>query len=306
MRRWLLAVVACVPAVVHAQPTAPVAQAEVLFRQGRELMEANRFAEACVAFEASQRLDPTIGTLLNHASCREKNGQLATAWGLFLEAARTTRSATDDTTRGFHLVAIERSQKLEPRVSKLTISVSKDSHIDHLALARDGQRIDEVMWNRTLPIDGGTYTITARAPGSIEWSAKVTVGAEGDTKTVDVPKLQSIAVVPMAPTTPVPPVRSRSHVVPFVVGAGSLVVLGGALGLEISARSVYAEADPARETDPVAQDRLWDKANTRRHVAQGLTVAGVAGVGVAVWLHLRQRGPAPVITRDGVALLGRF
>ena len=39
-----------------------------------------------------------VATLLNHASCREKNEQLATAWGLFLEAERQTRAATDEPT----------------------------------------------------------------------------------------------------------------------------------------------------------------------------------------------------------------
>jgi hypothetical protein len=69
------------------------AQAEVLFRQGRDLMAANKFDDACAAFAESQRLDPAITTLLNLAGCREKAGQYATAWGLFLEAERQTRAA---------------------------------------------------------------------------------------------------------------------------------------------------------------------------------------------------------------------
>src|SRR5262249_6041948 len=68
----------------HAQPAG--AQAETLFRQGKDLMAKGKIAEACAAFDASQKLEPTISALLNLAACREKNGQLATAWGLFLEA----------------------------------------------------------------------------------------------------------------------------------------------------------------------------------------------------------------------------
>src|SRR6185436_13656654 len=73
-----------------AQPAG--AQAEVLFRQGRTLLSAGKVAEACSAFEESQKLEPAVTTLLNLAGCREKLGQFATAWGLFLEAARQTRS----------------------------------------------------------------------------------------------------------------------------------------------------------------------------------------------------------------------
>ena len=311
MKTLLLAWIACAPVIAHAQPAAAAAQAEALFRQGRELMEANRLAEACAAFEASQRLDPTIGTLLNHANCREKNDQLATAWGLFLEAARTTRNAIDDTGRGHHLVAMERAQKLEPRVSKLTISVTAESHVENLVLARDGQRLDQGMWNRALPIDGGTYTITASAPGSMEWSAKITIGVERDTKSVDVPKLATLVVA-----SPAEPVRPRSQKWSIAIGAGSLAVLGGALALELSARATYDNTDPAREPDPIEQDRLWRSANGQRHVAQGLAVVGVAGAGVAVWMYLRQRRveqrPAsarrlrPVIAPAHVGIVGRF
>ena len=41
------------------------AQAEVLFREGRDLMTAGKYPEACAAFEQSQKLEPAISTLLN-------------------------------------------------------------------------------------------------------------------------------------------------------------------------------------------------------------------------------------------------
>src|SRR5689334_5913935 len=87
-----LSIALALSGTAQAQPSG--AQAETLFRQGKELMGKGQIAEACAAFDASQKLDPTIATLLNQAACREKNGQLATAWGLFLEAERQTRSAS--------------------------------------------------------------------------------------------------------------------------------------------------------------------------------------------------------------------
>src|ERR1043165_2477273 len=71
------------------------AQAEVLFRKGKELLAAGKTAEACDAFDASEKLGPAVSTVLNQAACREKNGQIATAWGLFVEAERQTRGASD-------------------------------------------------------------------------------------------------------------------------------------------------------------------------------------------------------------------
>src|SRR3954466_12769231 len=86
-----------------AQPAG--AQAEVLFRQGRDLLTAGKVAEACSAFEESEKLQPAVTTRLNLAGCREKLGELATAWGMFLDAARDTRSATDAASQQLHDVA---------------------------------------------------------------------------------------------------------------------------------------------------------------------------------------------------------
>jgi hypothetical protein len=85
----ILAAVIGWSSTVLAQPAG--AQAEVLFRQGRDLMAAGKIVEACGAFAESQKLEPAVTTLLNLASCREKNNNLASAWGLFLEAERETR-----------------------------------------------------------------------------------------------------------------------------------------------------------------------------------------------------------------------
>jgi hypothetical protein len=180
---------------VHAQSSG--AQAEILFRQGKELMATGQIAEACAAFDASQRLDPTAPTLLNQANCREQNHQLATAWGLFLEAERRTRGAPDKASRQMHATARTRITQIEPRLSTLRIAVAATSQLDGLQLTRDGELLDRATWNRALPIDGGTHRLTAHAPGRVPWSFTVTVAAERDAQTVEVPPL----TIDAAPTT---------------------------------------------------------------------------------------------------------
>src|SRR5262245_62114718 len=117
----VLAVVVALASSRAARAQSAGSQAQGLFDGGRALMAAGKVAEACALFEQSQKLEPATTTLLNLASCREKNGELATAWGLFLDAERATRSATDAPTRRLHGVAKDRAAKLEPRVSRLTI-----------------------------------------------------------------------------------------------------------------------------------------------------------------------------------------
>lgn len=314
-----------------AQPAG--AQAEVLFRQARELMAAGKVSEACSAFEESQKLEPALSTLLNLASCREQLGQFATAWGLFLDAARQTRSATDTTGQKLHDVAQSRAQKLEPRVSRLTINVPADSQVEGLEITRGDDRVASGLWNRALPVDGGTYTISARAPGANRWSTQVTVTAEHDSKTVEIPDLRNLPR-DLAPRAPGPRtakreaaqdgdadeevqtvvVRRRSRlVVPIAVGGGALALLGAGLGFELWAESRYdaAKSEMAIQSH---RDALYDAANTRRYVGEVLAVTGLAAGGVAVWLYLRDRSAeraagasvAVVPTGNGLVLHGKF
>lgn len=306
-RVFILSLLWCASA--SAQPAG--AQAETLFRQGRQLLAAGKVAEACTAFDESQRLEPATTTLLNLAGCREKNGQLATAWGLFLDAARQTRGADNKAQRELHDVATERAKKLEPRVSKLSVNVPQGSMVEGLEVMRGTERIDAAMWNRALPIDGGTYTISAKAPGSGTWSTQVTVAAEGDTRTVDIPDLKSLprdlapapeptptptpppAAVPIAPP-PVPThtaLSHRSYVPAIAVGATSVALLGAGLGFELWGQSKYDDAKAA--TVQAQRDSLESAANTRRYVAEGLAVAGVVGAGATVWLFLRGHDEHP-------------
>jgi hypothetical protein len=269
------------------------AQAETLFRQGKELVGQGKFAEACAAFDASQKLEPTIATLLNHASCREKNGQIATAWGLFIDAERQSRAATDDPTRQLHKVASDHMAKLELRLSTLTLNVAADNRIGGLEILLNNEPVDPGAWNKPLPVDGNVYQITARAPGNADWSATVTVGIERDTKTIEVPKLKAAALQPAqrtSATAPTPPSSAptetpRSKLVPLLVGGAALGLFVGALGFEVSARSTNDDAN--RATTQARRDSLWHSANNKRYTAMAFGSGGIVCAGVAVWLYLR-------------------
>lgn len=308
-------------AAAHAQSAG--AQAETLFRQGKDLLAKGKIAEACAAFDASQKLDPTIATLLNQAACREKNEQLATAWGLFLEAERQTRNATDAPTQQLHQVAATKAAKLEPRLSTLTVTVTDQNRVPGLQVLRGGEPVDPGAWNRALPVDGGTYQITARAPGNAEWSSTITVGNEHDVKTIEIPRLKAAALeeLPVQTTgsaeAPDAPPHARSRVVPLALGGAAVALAGGALGFELWARSTYNSSKT--EVDDAKQTSLWHSANTRRYVAEGLGVASLAAAGVAVWLTLRPGAEAadgrtarvelaPMVAREaaGLVVVGGF
>jgi hypothetical protein len=321
-------------------------RAQKLYDNGRNFMAAGKIAEACAAFEQSHRLDPAVTTLIALATCREKFGQLANARDLFLEAERQTQSANDNVSAQLHSIARDRAALLEPRVPRLTINIPDQCKIDGLEILRDTESIPATAWNRALPINGGTYKITARAPGLKEWSASVTLASEADAQTVDIPDLRKLKSGPgKSPEAPVPnalvmglpattpasrvsgsaqpskqleasdTARPRHYLVPIAVGAASVLLLGGALGFSLWGDSTYSTAK-GEMTDQAKRDSLYESANHKRYTAGGLAAVGAGCAGVAVWLYLRQRGArgeptsrAGLIlapTASGIGVVGQF
>ncbi|HUS28086.1 MAG TPA: hypothetical protein VMZ53_06240 [Kofleriaceae bacterium] len=287
----VLAILATVLAASPAYGQEAGAQAEALFREGRELLAAGRIPQACSAFEQSQKLEPATTTLLNLAGCRELNRQYASAWGYFLQAERETRNSADPDRIKLHAIAETRAATLEAKVSRLTINVSAESRIEALEVLRGATVVEASAWNRALPVDGGTYTLTARARGATPWTTTVTVGAEADSKTIAIPKLQPAPVEPESDEDgegepeQLPPAPPRSLVLPIAFGAGAVAMLGGAVAFELSAEATFEQSQA--EPNPTTSDILFAKANHRRYAAEALAVTGLAAGGVAVWLYLR-------------------
>jgi hypothetical protein len=198
-RLWIAAIsVICVlghTATVRAQS----AEAEALFTEGDTLMKQSKLAEACDAFEASNRIETRAGTLIRLGECREKNHQLASAWSAYKDALTRVKDAKK------RAIATERVTQLEAKLSYLTVSVPDESRVDGLALTRNGQPLDPALWNRAVPVNGGEYAIGGRAPGHEEWKTTVTVPNEAGKISVEIPKFKELGkLVPLPPDRPPP------------------------------------------------------------------------------------------------------
>jgi hypothetical protein len=177
-------------------PTAQAqsAEAEVLFREGRKLIKQGKIAAGCDKLAASERLEPSIGTLLNLGDCREKLGKLASAWATFRKAeGMAKRSGGDDRRKA---EAKKRAAQLEPNLANLVIQV--DLQLDGLNVKRDGLPIERGAWNTAVPVDPGSYAIVVEAPGHKPWRTEVTV-LHKSKRVVVVPTLERVFVRPPAP-----------------------------------------------------------------------------------------------------------
>jgi hypothetical protein len=231
-----------------------VSSAEALFREGRRLMKEQKLAEACEKFEASERIDDSVGTLLNLADCREKNGQLATAWATFLKAASTARTKHDD----HEAAAKQHAAALEPRLAYLTISVPDASKVDGLVIKRDDVVVDTALWNTGVPVDAGRYKISGEAPGHEAWSTVIDVREERQHASVEVPRFK--------------PLRELSKVVvPEVKPA---------------ATPAQPDADEPAETDTPS------RFTTLRKLSVASAVVGAGGIGAGVYFGLTAKSLA--------------
>jgi hypothetical protein len=306
-------------AVVHAQAS-DVAAAESLFIEAKALMAKGDYAAACPKLAESQRLDPGTGTLTALALCHEGEGKTATAWAEFIqvldEATRANRADRE-------ALAKMHVQKLEPTLSRITILVAPETaKLEGLVVKRDGVAIRSAQWSSPIPIDPGTHAILVEASGMKPWETSVTIGANADTKRVEVPALEKKEAEPAPPPLVVapppvekPPQRSGSGqriAGVVVIGAGLAAAgIGAYFGVRAisSANDANKRCTPELCTDPAAI-RSNNDAKGSALAADILIVAGaaVAATGFVIVLLAPSASASAQLTPSlgGAMLRGTF
>ncbi len=269
-------------ASARAEGTSAQAKAEALFTEGRRLLAASRFAEACPKFAESQRLDPAIGTQLNLGDCYEKTGRTASAWSVFRDAAAEAQRVSD-ARRG--PVASERATALALRLVKLTILVPAASRTPGLEVKRDGVLLDRASWSAPTPMDPGWHAIEASAPGKRRWTLPVTIDAAHPLTEITVPPLEDLAA-PVSPVDTSTTGRSQRLAGAIVAGTGVAALSAGA---------IFTGLAVAKNHDSTAHCRgnlcdqrgveLRDAALGHATASTVSVIAGLAAIagGVALW-----------------------
>jgi hypothetical protein len=267
------------------------AAAEALFNQGRDLMTAGKYVEACPKFEASQQLDPGLGTMLNLAECYEKTGRTASAWAEYREAIPLARAAGSKARQD---LATERAQALQERLSTLTIrAMRSDQESAHLEVRRDGVVLQEAELGSPIPVDPGEHVIEAAAPGKQPWSSKVQVGGDAAKLVVEIPALAAAGDAPasnppasaataLAPTTEPPADRPRSgsaqRTSGLVLGGAGVVGIGLGTFFGLQASSKWSDAKAACTDYPYGcSSNGQDLRSSARSAATVSTVGFIAG-----------------------------
>ena len=262
------------------------ARAQQLFDSALADAEAGKLAAACPKFLASQEADPKTSTLLNLASCYEKNGQTASAWGAFREAEGLARKVAR---ADWESAARSHAEALEPKLVRLTIHVPETSRVPGLVVVRDGAKLGAGEWGVAIPVDPGEHVVSATATGRAPWETRSSVREASGT--VAIPVLEVLPPAMMPPPTPIGDsgsARSEAWWTPLrtagvVIGGAGVVglVTGGVLGLV--AKSNYDKAH-ALCTDGArgCPARAVSDSDSAYGMATGATVVFVVGAAAAL------------------------
>jgi serine/threonine-protein kinase len=159
----------------RAETSGDRAAAEALFQLGQRLMTEGKYTDACPKLEASQKLDPGIGTLLYLGECEEKVGRTASAWATFQEASSLAKSHGDAARAE---IAELRSTALRPLLTYLKLEVDPSARVPGFEVRKNGSLVDPGSFGIGLPADPGTYAIDASAPNRAPWHANVVLPAK--------------------------------------------------------------------------------------------------------------------------------
>lgn len=288
-------------APTFAQNGAEKAAADTLFSEGKKLIAAGDTETACATFEASLAKMRQLGAQLALASCYEKLGKTASAWGGFRAAASAATKARDGQRRRF---AEEHAAELEAKLSRLVIKVEAGYRIDGLVVKRNGLELEHAELGVPVPVDPGDYTVEALAPGWVAWSTNVTLSMPGSVEVV-VPALGKAPVkveesAPARATAADRPSdeaqRKQRRTLSYLVGASGLAAIASSLIVGSIASSRWDETkvnceeagDGPLRCNQTGVDAA-DSASTLGTLSTVTFVVGAAAVAFGSYLYVTSR-----------------
>jgi tetratricopeptide (TPR) repeat protein len=278
-------------------------RADALFKDGKKLMADKRYADACAAFEESNKLDPGIGAQLNIAKCYEEWGKLGRAFTTYQAAEKAARAAGDKRADDIKGLITE----LDSQVPRLTVKLPKD--------APKGFQV--TMDRRPITVLGEAFVVDP-GPKTLEWwvgdgpkkQKIIAVERGGESEvTLDVPK--GTVIKPdkgdgdgdggggggdgggdkqPAKTKAAVPGRTQ-RIGGIALGGAGVLAIGVSSIMTLSARGKYNDAldmycgGATNMCDPQGLDITHDARSTA-NTATVIFLVGVAAVGGGVALYL--------------------
>jgi len=274
--------------------------AQQLFDDGRALLEARRYAEACPKFAESQRLDPGGGTLVNLAFCHELEGKTATAWSEFRDALG---QAIKDDRKDREELARTHIADLAPKLMRVVVQVPERLAARDPEINLDRSKLPEAAWNTPIPVDPGEHRVSVSIAGGQPWSVAVSVAEPGETYTVKVPSFESPVVCPQGQMrvegacVAIPGTSSQRTTAFWLTlgGAGALLVTSAITGVVALSANAYVKDNCSADRDFCRVTDAGDAATRAKTFAWISTATLGAGVVAGVVAFVLPRQPPPAL-----------
>ena len=298
---------------------ADLAAARALFAAGVADERAGRWGDALIKIRRASAVKLTPGLRFHLALCDERLGHLTTAFEEY-NAAQAAAQA-ENNKEVLELVS-EPLQQLKLRMPTMTVNMAKRFMIagGGAEVRIDGTTLPVASYGTAVPVDVGSHTIQASAPGMLPYAMTLTV-VERQAATLDIQFLPFGAPgsgVPAPTATDVgAPAASPTQATLTAVDSGprspdhtlAIVATASAIGLVAVGVGAYALAGNEQSTSRVAcmgvpagqpcgnatAVRAWDATA----LGAWIVGAGVGVVAVVLWTRPAKRDAPQTSLRAG-------
>jgi hypothetical protein len=267
-----------------------------LFERGKAQWADGKYEEAASLLAASNEQLPKAGTAMLLADAYERLGRLRTARDAFRLASQLAHESGN--TQLEHR-ANTREAALSPRVPLIELRIVPPWPTG-LLVTLNGIEVPPEQLNAATPLDAGTYTLEARAPGYRPFSLHVQL-------TNDDPHPRGARIIPIQlyrrgesdasaeGSEPADAGTSSRQLAWWVGGTGAALAVAGAVSMIVSLNANATSKDHCgTEANPlVANEDLCDsrgaglrrRAKTFADLATAGAILGVAGIGAGLTIY---------------------
>jgi hypothetical protein len=312
----VLSLVLAAPSIARADEAG---RADVLFREGRTLLDAKKYDEACPKLAESNKLEPGAGTLVALSMCHEGQGKTATAYRELKDAAALGRQKGRNDLAN---AADKRAAAIEPTLPHLVVRMPEGA--TGYDVRCDGEKAEAR--GEPFAVDPGEHRVEVSAKGKSPRSYVVKLAA-GATVEIVIEKLDDVA--PVAVAAP-PPRKEPMRVVPLteppavesdqnrgsaqrIVGGGLIAagVIGLGAGAYFGGRAISQNAGADGSKDPSAHDPA-KKSFQAAVISVGAGTGAITAGAIVYLLAPKSAAKSAIIVPDagpnhaGVGVLGAF
>lgn len=275
-----------------APTAADLRKARSQFQRGIELEQASNWSEALQQFREVGAVRMTPQVRFHIAYCEEQLGRLVTALGGYELALGEAEQVGPDFKREVDAAV----SGLRARIPKLVIERGTNGEAALVQL--DGVDLGGSSVGVEVPLDPGPHTVTANAPGYLQFTTTVELEEREVTHvTLDLtpePEPQPEENAPVKEVIVVAPPPGPNRTIPYVVGGVGIATLatsGIFFALRQSNYSELKRACPDRNACPESNHDTYERVKTYSVVTPIVASAGAGAIVAATLLIVLEKKP---------------